>query len=198
DLNAVNKSMYITLSINPFIDVIFGYNCDLCKAGNLTKLEGSSLIKPDTKYSTTIKQQKMDFLVIEVKCPNSSANDDRFKLSIELQILLNRLVNIGIDSPVVFGILVYGKRYMFVLIVIFLKMDLKALTIYRMIKIRSCFIPHDLNDFDVVRNTLASLSQLRSLVLNEVEKAKKSTSKLSKCLSWIRDSIIDYRDSNHK
>lgn len=56
----------------------------------------------------------MDFLVIEVKCPNSNANDDHFKLTIELQILLNRLVNAGIDSPVVFGILVYGKHYMFV------------------------------------------------------------------------------------
>lgn len=77
-------------------------------------------------------------------------------------------------------------------------MDLKAPTIYRMIKIRSCFIPRDLNDFDVVRNTLASLSQLRSLVQNEVEKAKKSKSKISKCLTWIREPVINYKDPDHK
>ncbi|KAG1384442.1 hypothetical protein G6F61_000455 [Rhizopus arrhizus] len=93
NLQAVDESMYITLSINPFMDVIFGHRCDLSKAGDI------------------IKQYKMDFLVIEVKCPNSNANDDLFKLSIELQILLNRLVNVGIDFPVVFGILVYGKHY---------------------------------------------------------------------------------------
>lgn len=80
---------------------------------NFSKLEGSSQIKLDIKYSTMIKQHKMDILVIEVKCPKSTAKDDLFKLSIELQILLNRLVKIGIDS-LVFGILVYGKHYMFV------------------------------------------------------------------------------------
>ncbi|RCH87202.1 hypothetical protein CU098_004834 [Rhizopus stolonifer] len=76
--------------------------------------KGSSHTKPDIKYSALIKQHKIDFLVIEVKCPNSNANDDLFKLSIELQILLNHLINVGIDSPVVFGILVYDKHYMFV------------------------------------------------------------------------------------
>ncbi|EIE78326.1 hypothetical protein RO3G_03030 [Rhizopus delemar RA 99-880] len=32
NLQAVDESMYITLSINPFIDVFFDYNCDLSKA----------------------------------------------------------------------------------------------------------------------------------------------------------------------
>lgn len=77
-------------------------------------------------------------------------------------------------------------------------MDLKAPIIYRMINIRSCFIPRDLNDFDVVRNTLASLSQLYSLVQIEVEKAKKSKSKISKRLTWIREPVIDYKDPDLK
>ncbi|KAG1141905.1 hypothetical protein G6F37_007961 [Rhizopus arrhizus] len=127
NLQAVDESMYITLSINPFIDVIFGYNCDLSKAGNFTKLEGSSHIKPDIKYSAIIKQYKMDFLVIEVKCPNSNANDDLFKLSIEMQILLNRLVNVGIGFPVAY-------EFMVSIISCFncdiFKMDLKAPAIY--------------------------------------------------------------------
>ncbi|CEP17603.1 hypothetical protein [Parasitella parasitica] len=128
-----------------------------------------------------IKQDKMDFLVIEVKCPNSNANDDLFKLSIELQILLlNRLANIGVDYPMVFGVAVHAP------------------TMYRMVKFRSCFIPRDLNDFDVIRNTLASLSQLRDLVLSKVEQAQKSNAKISKSLTWIRDPVIDYKDSDYK
>lgn len=73
-------------------------------------------------------------------------------------------------------------------------MNLKAPIICRMINIRSYIIPRDLSDFDVVRNTLASLSQLYSLVQIEVEKAKKSKTKISKRLTWIREPVIDYKD----
>lgn len=181
---------------------------------NFTKLEGNNQIKPDIKYSAIVKQEKMDFLVIEVKCPSSKATDDLFKLSVELIILLNRLVTIGVDFPVVFGILVYGKHYTILSpsitkqcskVCIFVgyscdiyKMDLKAPTIYRMIKIRSCYIPRDLNDFDVVRNTIAALTQLYRLIHNEMKKAKESKSKLSKCLPWIRDPSIDYKEPERK
>ncbi|KAI9004277.1 hypothetical protein CLU79DRAFT_74488 [Phycomyces nitens] len=97
---------------------------------------------------------------------------------------MNRLVNIGI--------LVYHfKCEIF-------KMDLKAPAIYRMIRIRSCLIPRDLNDFDVIRNTLASLSQLRSLVPNEVKKARESNSKISKKLTWIREPVSDYKGPDFK
>ena len=37
------------------------------------------------------------FLAIEVKSPQSHTNDNQSKLSVELQIMLNRLVNIGVD-----------------------------------------------------------------------------------------------------
>jgi hypothetical protein len=67
-----------------------------------------------------------------------------------------------------------------------------------MVKIRSCFALRNLNDFDVVRNTLAPLSQLYSFVQNEVEKAKKFKSKVSKLLTWIREPVIDYKDPDLK
>ncbi|KAI9486885.1 MAG: hypothetical protein EXX96DRAFT_550939 [Benjaminiella poitrasii] len=124
--------------------------------------------------------------------PNSNANDDLFKLSIELQILLNRLVNVGINFPVVFGTLFYGFNCDI------FKMNLKAPVIYRIIKSRACFIPRDLNNFKVVRNILTSLSQLRSLVQIKVEKAKKSKPKLSKCLTWIKEPVINYKDPDRK
>jgi hypothetical protein len=50
----------------------------------------------------------MDVLVFEVKAPSSAAQDDYFKLTIELQIMFNRLVSISIDNPVVLGVLIYG------------------------------------------------------------------------------------------
>lgn len=77
-------------------------------------------------------------------------------------------------------------------------MDLKAPAIYRMIKIRTCFLPRDLNDFDVVRNTLASLTQLNYLVQNEITKAKKSQSKMSNCLTWTKETVINYKDPDLK
>lgn len=55
-------------------------------------------------------KKKMDVLVFEVKAPSSAAKDDFFKLTIEMQVMLNRLVSIGIDDPVVFGVLIYSKN----------------------------------------------------------------------------------------
>ncbi|KAI9359478.1 hypothetical protein BD770DRAFT_409720 [Pilaira anomala] len=107
----VDLSMFINRSINPLINVVFGYNSHLSKTGNFTKLEGTTLIKPGIKYNTVIKQHKMDILVIEV--------DDLFRSSVELKILL----------------------FLYAFSCHIFKMDLKAPAIYRMIKIRTCFLP---------------------------------------------------------
>lgn len=68
---------------------------------SVNNLKGGSHIISDAKHSVLIEQRKVDFLVIEVKYSNSSTNNDCFKLSIELQNLVNHLVNVSINFSVV-------------------------------------------------------------------------------------------------
>ncbi|KAG2197849.1 hypothetical protein INT47_009730 [Mucor saturninus] len=49
-------------------------------------------LKPDVKYSAQIGSNTYDFLIIEVKCPNS-AKDDLFEMSVELQLMIDRTVS---------------------------------------------------------------------------------------------------------
>jgi cAMP phosphodiesterase len=73
-------------------------------------LEGDANLRPDIKVHTSIDRKKFDCLLVEVKCPKSTSDDDLFTLSIEMQYILNHLVKYGASNPVVYGVLVYGMR----------------------------------------------------------------------------------------
>jgi hypothetical protein len=49
-------------------------------------------MKPTVKYRARIGTTDFDFLIFKVKQPRSIAKDDLFKVSIELQLMLNRMV----------------------------------------------------------------------------------------------------------
>lgn len=61
------------------------------------------------KFHITLDGFRFDCLLIEVKCPSSICKDDLFKLSIEMQFALNRLIEHGANNRTVYGVLVYGK-----------------------------------------------------------------------------------------
>jgi hypothetical protein len=77
-------------------------------------------------------------------------------------------------------------------------MDLKAPSIYRLAKIRSFYLSHSVQNFGDVENSITMLKKLCVLVLREVERAKKCSSRISKQLSWIRNPVIRYKDSENK
>jgi hypothetical protein len=54
------------------------------------------------KYSARIGSKKFDFLAFEIKCPKSTADDDLFKISLELQIMLSCLISSNVNQPVVY------------------------------------------------------------------------------------------------
>lgn len=65
---------------------------------------------PDYKLCSTYKKKHYDLFVVEVKPPSSSlALGDLRKLSYELYSMVNAMVDIGVESPVVCGIWVDGN-----------------------------------------------------------------------------------------
>ncbi|CEG78117.1 hypothetical protein RMATCC62417_12770 [Rhizopus microsporus] len=85
-----NESLFIERALNPFLNVIFP--------------AGGSM----TRDGARIGSKKFDFLAFEIKCLKSTADDDLFKMSLELQFILNRLISCNVNQPVVYGVVGYG------------------------------------------------------------------------------------------
>ncbi|KAG1350172.1 hypothetical protein G6F62_003359 [Rhizopus arrhizus] len=106
--NGSDESIFIDFALTSFVNAVFPVSHMLQKSSYFTALEGDANLKPDIKFHTSIDRKKFDCLLVEVKCPKSTSDDDLFKLSIEMQYILNRLVEYGTSNPVVYGVLVYG------------------------------------------------------------------------------------------
>lgn len=123
--------------------------------------------------------------IVEVKCPKSKEDDDFFKLSVELQMMLNKLAQAGVEAPQVFGMIIYGfECFTF-------KMDLIAPGIYRMIKLKSFFVPQNVYDLPTLHNAMASLNQINLLLKKQVALMSNSTKhQISNSLKWLSLPVV--------
>ncbi|KAI9486549.1 MAG: hypothetical protein EXX96DRAFT_646348 [Benjaminiella poitrasii] len=69
-----DESLFIGRALDPFINVMFPASGTVTRDGHFTFLIGNSDLKPDVNYSAKIGSNIFDFLIFEVKCPNSVAN----------------------------------------------------------------------------------------------------------------------------
>ncbi|KAI7898273.1 uncharacterized protein BX663DRAFT_546617 [Cokeromyces recurvatus] len=127
---------------------------------NFTALIGYTDMKPDIKYRARIGTADFDFLIFEVKQPRSIAEDGLFKVSIELQLMLNRMVK---------------KKYTTACCLrsCYKRMELVAPLVYLFTKIQTLYIPRSVYDFHVLLGAIPALLQLEQLVVNEVSKARR-------------------------
>ncbi|GAA5812644.1 hypothetical protein MFLAVUS_006101 [Mucor flavus] len=85
-------SLFIGKALDLFLNAIFPTCGTMTRDGHFTFLIGNSELKPDVKFSAKVGSSKFDFLIFEVKCPNSVPKDDLFKMSLELQFMINRMI----------------------------------------------------------------------------------------------------------
>ncbi|GAA5803435.1 hypothetical protein HPULCUR_008917 [Helicostylum pulchrum] len=104
-----DESLFIGRALDPFLNVIFPAGGTMTRDGHFTFLIGNSDLKPDVKYSAKIGSNIFDFLIFEVKCPNSVAKDDLSKMSLELQLMINRMIDNNVNKPVVYGVVGQGR-----------------------------------------------------------------------------------------
>ncbi|KAI9359854.1 hypothetical protein BD770DRAFT_419400 [Pilaira anomala] len=183
DIKRADDSVFIDFALAPFVNAVF----PVSHMFHFTALEGETNIRPDIKFHTIIDEKKFDCLLIEVKCPKSTSNDDLFKLSIEMQYALNRLVKCGASNPVTYGVLVYGFECSIY------KMTLAGPKVYVMMKMKTCFLPRCFEDLHVVIHTISCFLQLRDLVNEEIESIIKNKKEKSPLIDWIRQPIIDFK-----
>ncbi|KAI7869890.1 hypothetical protein BDF14DRAFT_1879638 [Spinellus fusiger] len=162
-----DESIFIERSLNPFLNAIFPVGGTLIRDGHFTFLIGDNNLKPDVKYSARVGSSMLDFLVFEIKSPKSAAKDDLFKLSLEMQLMINR-----------FDYDIY-------------RMELVAPFIYLMIKARSFHLPRTTYDLTVALTTIPALMQLQQLTYNQVIKARTELgSGESEQTGWTRSPLI--------
>ncbi|CAO3678056.1 unnamed protein product [Rhizopus stolonifer] len=185
-----DESLFIGRALDPFLNVIFPTGGTLTRDGHFTSLTGNSDLKPDVKYSAKIGSNIFDFLIFEVKCPNSVAKDDLFKMSLELQLMINRMVANKINNPVVYGVVVQGfgcDVY---------RMELVAPLVYLLIKVRSFYLPRSTCDLTVALTTIPTLLQLQQLTCNQVDKTRRNimSAGIEQCY-WTRSPLITLKST---
>ncbi|KAI9356844.1 hypothetical protein BD770DRAFT_100266 [Pilaira anomala] len=163
-----DESLFIGRALDPFLNVIFPTGGTMTRDGHFTFLIGNSDLKPDMKYSAKIGSIVFDFLIFEVKRPNSAAKGDLFKMSLELQFMINRMIDNNVSKPVVYGVV--GQGFDFDVY----KMELVAPLVYLLIKVRSFYLPRSTYDLTVALTTIPALLKLQQLTCNQVYKTRRN------------------------
>ncbi|EIE77308.1 hypothetical protein RO3G_02012 [Rhizopus delemar RA 99-880] len=184
NLNTADESIFIDFALTPFVNAVFPVSHMLQKTGHFTALEGDANLRPDIKFHTSIDRKKFDCLLVEIKCPKSTSDDDLLKLSIEMQYILNHLIEYGASNPVVYGVLVYGYACSIY------KMTLVGPKVYVMMKMKTCFLPRCFEDLHVVIHTMSCFLQLRDSVCEEGQSIIRNKGEKSPIINWIRQPII--------
>ncbi|KAI9262206.1 hypothetical protein BDA99DRAFT_438660, partial [Phascolomyces articulosus] len=112
-------------------------------------------VRADATISILVNEEDIRTLVVEVKSPTKTNEQDFLKLAIEMKIMLDSMIERYICDPVVCDVLVQGFT------VRIFKMDLEYDRVYRFIHIHTCYLPRSKDDMNVLQGTLETLFQLK-------------------------------------
>ncbi|RCI04013.1 hypothetical protein CU098_011980 [Rhizopus stolonifer] len=173
-----DESLFIERALDPSLNAIFPIGGTMTRDGDL---------KPNVKFSAKVGSKIFDFLIFEVKCPNSVAKDDLFKMSLELQLIINRMIANKVSKPVDYGVVGQGAGFDYDVY----RMELVAPLVYLPIKVRSFYLPRSTCDLTVALTTIPTLLQLQQLTCNQVYKIRRNImSDESEQYHWTRSPLI--------
>lgn len=175
-------------------------------------------MKPDIRYWARVEETRFDFVVIEVNLTGSAFEDDIFKVSIELQSMINRLIKNGIRQPVAYGVVIDGmvsdscfghwpqkwtnsKPDIIGFICDMYRMDLAAPSVYLLTKMYTCRLPKSGTDFHVLLETAPAFFRLNQIACDEVRRVRADYTRLasqreeSSQLGWIKTPIIQLKQT---
>ncbi|EPB84917.1 hypothetical protein HMPREF1544_08352 [Mucor circinelloides 1006PhL] len=152
------EDMFTKSAVNPFLDAVFESGTALATPGHCSSLPGSSnnFKPPGICYSAC----NFDLLIWEIKIPKSKINDT-CKLAGELKIMLQRLVQVGFQDPVVFGVVVQGLDCQVY------KLAMPAPAVFLLQNIDGFSLPESLNDLKLCKKILSALEHLESEVMKK-------------------------------
>lgn len=172
-----------------FIDEIFAItrNSMLNVHKTLKRISAESCFKPDVKISYEYKGgQNLDLCIIEVKKKSNTTytpnNSDFIKIHLEMKAMLDRLIKMNVDDPVVYGLLIQGFECQV------LKMTLDGDGFYFAPVIHFFHLPRDVSDIMIVPKVTTffiSLQNELDRIVKTIQNKKKGASPL---LPWTRPS----------
>ncbi|KAG1050497.1 hypothetical protein G6F43_007233 [Rhizopus delemar] len=157
-------------------------------------------LQPDFTSSASVLGHRIDLFVVEIKPPNSSSGHHDFvKLAKEMMLMINQLIRLGLESPIVCGLWIDGYYC------ISLKMDLRANGIYRLVEVDKFELPKSTDDLTKVRTITQKLLKIKMLIdkviadiERNIKKRKSYSSSLSPSLpnpnvQWVREPFTEKR-----
>ncbi|CDS10619.1 hypothetical protein LRAMOSA11500 [Lichtheimia ramosa] len=188
DFTAMDEDVFSDTAFKPFFHTIVSSVPYCSRDGQFTQLDRRLQLRPDAMLSTTTnKNETLRCLVAEVKAPNRSSNGDFLKLAFEMKCALDTMIDHHVDNPYSLGIQVEGftvRTY---------RMDLLYDHIYRMIHLRTFYLPRSAADFGVIKSAICSLLQVRKLLEELIKNIKSSRAPhpiADERKSWRRPTIF--------
>ncbi|KAI8371800.1 uncharacterized protein BYT42DRAFT_82365 [Radiomyces spectabilis] len=191
DLMLMDEDTFADHTIKPLYETLISTISRASSAGQFATMicknkgEKDWILRPDSTLCTTMIGKSIPCFTMEIKAPHGPFGGDLLKISYEMKQMLNSLVEQNVEDPVVFGAVVEGvhiKTY---------KMDLKYHHTYRLIQLRSFYLPRERSDFGVVEGALMAMFQLRALISETVAKIRQQpveTEQTKAMKSWRRHS----------
>ncbi|KAG1041036.1 hypothetical protein G6F43_012180 [Rhizopus delemar] len=132
----------------------------------------NSRLQPDFTSYASVFGYRFDLFVVEIKPPNSSlGRHDFIKLAKEMMSILNQLIRLGLESPLVCGLWIDGHHCEA------LKMDLRANGVYRLIELDNFELPKSIDDLTKVRTIVQKLLKIKRLIDIMTEDIERSIKK---------------------
>lgn len=132
----------------------------------------NSRLQPDFTSYASVFGHRFDLFVVEIKPPNSSlGRHDFIKLAKEMMSILNRLIRLRLESPLVCGLWIDGHHCEA------LKMDLRVNGVYRLIELDNFELPKLIDDLTKVRTIVQKLLKIKRLIDIMTEDIERSIKK---------------------
>ncbi|KAI8141563.1 hypothetical protein BJV82DRAFT_169096 [Fennellomyces sp. T-0311] len=120
---------------------------------------------PDFIVYAYVRSIRFDLLAVEIKPPESNkGEDDKRKIARELHLMINALVDNGVESPIVCGISVDGFKCATY------QMDLKYDGIYRLTELSQFELPSNMEELGKSKRCLASFIKVQELISSTAER----------------------------
>ncbi|KAI8370445.1 uncharacterized protein BYT42DRAFT_89094 [Radiomyces spectabilis] len=152
------ENAFVNLAFKPFADVILS-EIHHSRLGQKRKHSMEAWeFHANATVSTVISDHNRNCLIVKAKSPQQPTVAELVRMAFGMKTMLDHLVDEHVNQPMTFGIYIEGCQCRS------FKMDLQYDGIYRLVQLRQFSLMKNIYDFGMIRNTICSLRQLKTLV----------------------------------
>ncbi|KAI9257183.1 hypothetical protein BDA99DRAFT_515763 [Phascolomyces articulosus] len=157
--NGIGEDSYVHIVLAPLLELTFDFERSMNHMWANVSLQENKNLKPDYALYVNGLSKRFVVLVAEFKPPGGKdrMESDLVKIGNEMRFMVNRLVKLGVESPVVGGILV-NKNTLSTY-----KLEIRGAEVYCMVQLSSIKLFTNVLEFSLIPTITSYLHQLKDI-----------------------------------